>query len=326
MLEHMNKREQHNISSLLEKHVLGICTPEESALLEQWYAAFPEEGQVWQDASEKAAMKDALKAGIFGAITPGKVHPITSVPVKASRKIWWQAAAVVAVLMGAWLMYNTFSHKKGPDYVVVSAAAGKGIVKLQLPDQSELWLEPGTLIRYRKDFGNAGREIELTDGMAFFSVRKHAKQPFLVKTPGGVQAKVLGTEFTVKAYPQSEEVQVMVSSGTVQVSDSTHILGVLTANQQISYQQHAHDTKRTEGALEDWRTGGLAFNNASFAEVARILQNRYGLQVAYNAASVASFRFNFRISKHTSATEMLEMLKDISGLVYTLNDNKVTIH
>jgi transmembrane sensor len=322
----MNTPEQHIITSLLEKHALGICTPEESALLEQWYAAFPEEGPVWRDASETAAMKDALKAGIFDAITPGKVHPITSVPVRATRRIWWQAAAVIVVLVGAWFMYNTFSHKKEPDYIVVSAPAGKDIVKLQLPDQSEVWLEPGTLVRYRKDFGNAGREIELTDGMAFFSVRKHAKQPFLVKAQGGVQAKVLGTEFTVKAYTQSDEVQVMVSEGTVQVSDSTHILGILTANQQISYQQHAHATKRTEGALEDWRTGGHAFNNASFAEVARILKNRYGLQVAYNAANVASFRFNFRISKHTSALEMLEMLKDISGLGYTLNNNKVTIH
>jgi ferric-dicitrate binding protein FerR (iron transport regulator) len=232
----------------------------------------------------------------------------------------------VVVLVGAWFMYNTFSHKKEPDYVVVSAAAGKGIIKLQLPDQSEVWLEPGTMVRYRRDFGSGGREIELTDGMAFFSVRKYAKQPFLVKTPDGVQAKVLGTEFTVKAYSQSEEVQVMVSSGTVQVSDSSRILGVLTANQQISYQQHVHATKRTEGALEDWRTGGHTFNNASFAEVARILENRYSLHVVYNAASVASFRFNFRISKHTSALEMLEMLKDISGLAYTLNNNKVTIH
>lgn len=322
----MNTPEQHIIASLLEKHALGICTPEESALLEQWYAAFPEEGPVWRDVSEKAAMKDALKAGIFDAIAPGKVHPITLVPVKASRRIWWQAAAVVVVLVGAWFMYNTFSHKKELEYVVVSAAAGKDIVRIQLPDQSEVWLEPGTLVRYRKDFGNEGREVELRDGMAFFSVRKHAKQPFLVKTPGGVQTKVLGTKFTVKAYTQSDEVQVMVSEGIVQVSDSTHILGILTANQQISYQQHAHATKRTEGALEDWRTGGYTFNNASFAEVARFLEKHYGLQVVYNAASVASLRFNFRISKHTSALEMLEMLKYMSGLAYTLNDNKVTIH
>ena len=322
----MNKPEQHIITSLLEKHALGICTPEERALLEQWYAAFPEKGQVWRNDAEKAEMKETLKAGIFDVIASEKVYPIASTSVQRPRRIWWQAAAVAAVLVVTYLMYNKYSHKKEPDYVVVSAAAGKGIVKLQLPDQSEVWLEPGTLVRYRKDFGKAGREIELTDGMAYFSVRKNAKQPFLVKVRGGVQTKVLGTEFTVKAYTQSEEVQVMVSSGIVQVSDSTRILGILKANQQLSYRQNAHATKRTEEVLEDWRTGDLALNNASFAEVARILKNRYGLQVAFSAADVTSYRFTLHIGKHTSAAEMLEMLKDISGLAYTLNDNKVTIH
>ncbi|HEX6431721.1 MAG TPA: FecR domain-containing protein [Niastella sp.] len=320
------KREQSNISSLLEKHALGICTPEEMALLEQWYAAFPEEGQVWQDASEKAAMKDALKAGIFDAIAPEKVYHITPIAVQRSRRIWWQAAAAVIVLVGAWLMYNTFNHKKEPEYIVMSALAGKGIVKVELPDHSEVWLEPGTTVRYRKDLGNADREIELADGKAFFSVRKHAKFPFLVKTPGGVKTKVLGTEFTVKAYTQSNEVQVMVSEGIVQVSDSTVILGILKANQQLSYQQDAHTIKRTEGVPEDWRTGVIVLNNATFADVARILETRYGLQVVFNAADVASYRFNLRISKNTTAADMLEMLKDISGLAYTLNHNKVTIH
>jgi transmembrane sensor len=322
----MNNREQQIITSLLEKHALGICTAEEMALLEQWYAAFPENGQVWRNDAEKTEIKDALKAGIFDAIAPAKVYPISEAPVKKPRRLWWQAAAVVAVLLGTWLMYNKYSHKKEPEYVVVSAPAGKGIVKLQLPDQSEVWLEPGTIVRYQKDFGHAGREIELTDGKAFFSVRKNAKQPFLVKTANGVQAKVLGTQFTVKAYTQSEEVQVMVSEGIVQVADSAVVLGILKANQQLSYQQNVHITKRTEGVPADWRTGDLFLNNASFSEVVRILENHYGLQVTFNAEAVAAYRFNLRISKNTTAAEMLEMLKDISGLVYTLKDNKVTIH
>ena len=36
----MNTPEQHIITSLLEKHALGICTPEESALLENGMLLF----------------------------------------------------------------------------------------------------------------------------------------------------------------------------------------------------------------------------------------------------------------------------------------------
>jgi transmembrane sensor len=326
MYEHMNKPEQSIITSLLEKHSLGICTREEMALLEQWYAAFPEKENVWTDATEKAEIKDSLKAGIFDAIAEEKVHPISQARVKKPHRIWWQAAAVAAVLVISFAIYNIFSHKKDPEYVVVSAPAGKEIVQLELPDHSEVWLEPGTTVRYQKDYGNGDRKIELMEGMAFFSVRKNAKLPFLVNTQSGVQTKVLGTEFTVKAYAQSKEVQVMVSSGIVQVSDSTGVLGILKANQQLSYGQDAHITKRTEGKLEDWRSGDITLKNASFVEIVRILKNRYGLKVEFNAEDVASYRFNLRISKNSSAAEILEMLKDISGLAYTLNDNKVTIH
>jgi len=322
----MNKPEQSIITSLLEKHALGICTQEEMALLEQWYAAFPEKGNVWTGEAEKAQMKEALKTGIFKVIADEKVYPIVQARVKRPHRIWWQAAAVAALLVITFLLYDHYSHKREPDYVVVSAPAGKDIVKIELPDHSQVWLEPGTTLRYRKAFSNKVREIELADGMAFFSVRKNAKLPFLVYAPGGVQTKVLGTEFTVKAYTQSKDVQVMVTSGIVEVSDSAGVLGILKADQQLSYERDAHITKRTTGNLEDWRNGELTLNNASIAELVRILENRYGLQVTVKTAAIERYRFNLHISKNTSAAEMLEMLKDISGLTYTLNNNKVTIH
>lgn len=322
----MNKPEQSIITSLLEKHALGICTQEEMALLEQWYAAFPGEEQVWRNDGEKAEIKAALKAGIFDVIAEKKVHPISKARVKQPRRLWWQAAAVAAILVVAFSIYNIYGHKKEPVYVIVSAPAGKGIVKQELPDHSAIWLEPGTTLRYRNDYGNADRVIELAEGMAYFAVQKNASQPFLVKTPGGVQTKVLGTAFTVKAYRQSKEVQVMVSSGIVEVSDSTGVLGILKADQQLSYGQEAHSTKRTEGKLEDWRTGDIVLKNASFTELVRILEKRYDLHVVFNSASVASMRFTLRISNNTTAAELLETLKDISGLAYTLSDNRVTIH
>jgi len=189
-----------------------------------------------------------------------------------------------------------------------------------------VWLEPGTTVRYQKDFGNEYRVIELMNGMAFFSVRKNAQLPFLVKTLRGVQTKVLGTEFTVKAYTQANEVQVMVTSGIVQVADSTGLLGTLKADQQLSYQPKAHITKLTEGKLDDWRTGNIALRNASFAELVHILENRFGLQVVYNERSVAAYSFTLRIDEHTTAAGLLEILKEISGLAYEYHNGKIIIH
>jgi transmembrane sensor len=331
----MNKPDQSIISSLLEKHSLGICTPEEMALLRQWYAAFPEKGQVWHNDDEKAVVKELLKADIFEAIAQEKVVPVTHVERKKGIiKIWWQAAAVVAVLLGVYLFYNELNYKKDSakpepeaEYFNAVAPAGKGNVQLHLfPDHSEAILEPGTTLHVKKGYGTVNREIELLDGMAYFTVQKNAQLPFIVKTPGGLQTKVLGTEFTVKAYSQLEDVQVMVTSGTVQVANGTGLLGTLKADQQLSYDQKTHVVTRTEGKLIDWRKGDLALRNASFAEVARILETRFGLQVEYNKKAVADYSFTLRINKQTTAEEMLEMIKEISGLSYDFGYDKVTIH
>lgn len=314
----MKQPEQHIIVSLLEKHALGILTPEERVLLEKWYADFPQEGRVWEGASEKAAMKAAMRAEIFDVIAPNKMQPVKP----KLRWMWWPAAAVVAALVVVFLV----SRKTSPAYIIERAPVGKGIVRMQLPDQSEMWLEPGTEVRYQADFGTGHRQIALVDGMAFFSVRGQSATPFLVSIPGGIQVKVLGTGFTVKKYAASPNVEVMVNSGAVQVADSTGGVAVLKAGQQLSFQSTISSGKRSDGVVADWRTGDLTVTDASVAEVARILERRYGLQVTFDAEHFTAYRLTFRIGREDTAADVLEMLKDISGIGYTLTGNRVIMH
>lgn len=330
----MKPPEEH-IISLLEKHALGICSPEERKLLEQWYASFPENAPVWLHSAEKAALKEGMKAEIFNAITDTTIRRLpadnnTGVtafrPRQRARRLFWPAAAIL-VLLSAALMFYIFSGRE-PDVLLtsVTAPAGKGLMLVQLPDQSEIWLEPGSRIRYAADFGETSRQVELEDGMAFFSVSRQTELPFTVNTPGGLQVKVLGTAFTVKAYRGLQDMQVSVTSGAIQVSDSTGVLGVLKADQQILYHQDTRKAIRSTGPEDDWRTGNMELNDAPFAEVARILENRYGLQVAFNNEDIARYRFNLRINRQAGAEEILEMLQDISGLDYTFENGRITVY
>jgi transmembrane sensor len=327
MLAHMAHPEHYNIASLLEKHALGICTPEENTLLQQWYASFPGNGSVWQDAAEKETTKASLKAAIFSSITEEQLPSVAPAKVPSIRRRWWQAAAAAAILIiGGIMLHHRYSQPKQPVYVVISAPAGKGIVQQPLPDGSQMWLEPGTTVRYRNDFDKEDRQVELVDGMVFFAVQKRSGLSFTVQAPGGLQTQVLGTEFTVKAYRQLNDMQVMVKTGTVQVADSMRILDTLTAGQQLTYRQQTHESVRsTDQVTSDWRTGNLVLNNAAFAEVVRLLETRYGLQVVYNTDHVATLHFTLHIHPQSNAISVLELLKEISGLSYTLNDGTVTI-
>jgi transmembrane sensor len=339
----MSHPDQHTINLLLEKHALGICTPEERAVLEKWYAAFPVDGQLFHDELEKQEVKASLKKGIFGAIgeeiagvneepsgriplLQQEVKPLTVVDNRPVRRMYWRAAAAILVLMATGSLFYLFSGKKEViSFTEVSAPVGKRILHMQLPDGSDMWLEPGSRLRYASDFGKQSRDVQIVDGLAYFSVVPAATHPFTVTTTSGITAKVLGTEFSVKAYQGLADIQVYVGSGMVQVSDSHHILGVLEADQQIVYQLATHTATRFDGRLDDWRQGSLLLQNVPFEEVARILQNRYQVRVAYDTAMMYTYRFNLGITEKASLDEVLEMLKDLSGMTYTLHDGRVTV-
>lgn len=323
----MSHPDQHIIERLLEKHALGICTPEERAVLERWYAAFPAEGRVFEDEAERQTTRESMKAGLFAAIGAPTEAAADPVPEKRPvRHLYWRAAAAVLVLIVAGGLFYLFNSKPAPvTYTLVTAPAGKSIYHLQLPDGSAMWLEPGTRLRYADNFGKRSRDVQMVDGMAYFTVAKGASHPFTVSTPAGIQAKVLGTEFTVKAYESVPYIQVAVREGVVQVSDSNAVIGTLKAGQEIVYQLDAHTATRTDGPVNDWRKGNLTLLNSSFTEVARILQNRYQAKVTFDTAMMAPYRFNLQINEQTSLEDMMEILKALSGMTYTLSNGQVTV-
>ncbi|MBC9909165.1 FecR family protein [Chitinophaga varians] len=319
----MSHPDKSLIDRLLEKHALGICTEEERAVLDRWYASFPAEGRVFEDEAERKATRELMKAGIFEIIG---TMPAAMPEKRPVRRLYWQVAAAILLLIVAGDVFFSLRDKPAPaSYATVTAPAGKQVMHVQLPDGSVMWLEPGSRLRYADPFGKNSRHVQMLDGRAYFSVAPGASAPFVVSAPGGIETKVLGTEFSVKAYQGVGYIQVGVSTGKVQVSDSTAVLGVLEAGQQIVYQLETHKATREDGDIADWRNGALTMQNASFAEVARILQNHYGVQVSYEPAMMATYRFNLRIAAKTSLEETLEMLKDLSGMTYTLSNGRVTV-
>ncbi|WP_343745687.1 FecR domain-containing protein [Chitinophaga sp.] len=310
------------IDRLLEKHALGICTEEERAVLDRWYASFPAEGRVFEDEAERKATRELMKAGIFEIIGAAEAVPER----KPLRRLYWQIAAAILLLIAIGDLFYVLRGKPEPmSYTEIVAPAGKNVLHVSLPDGSAMWLEPGSRLRYAEAFGKKCRDVQILDGLAYFSVAPGVSAPFMVSTPAGIRTTVLGTEFSVKAYQETRYVQVSVRSGKVQVADSTTMLGVLEAGQQIVYQLGTHTATRTDGPVDDWRNGDLTLQNASFAEVARILQNHYGVQVSYDTAMMANYRFNLRIAAQTPLQETLGMLNDLSGMTYTLSKDRITV-
>ncbi|AWM34429.1 FecR family protein [Hymenobacter nivis] len=145
-------------------------------------------------------------------------------------------------------------------------------------------------------------------GEAFFRVAHDAAHPFRVLT-AHLETRVLGTSFTVRAYPQQAGTVVQVRTGRVRVSPrrpaptvaqaQNRTLGpavralVLLPNQQAVYAPGRQQLRREltpQPVL--LAPQPFAFDNRPVAEVLEALKTAYGVDIRYSPAAVAGCTVN----------------------------------
>ncbi len=89
-----------------------------------------------------------------------------------------------------------------------------------LSDGSLVQLEPGSVLRYKKDFEPGKRWLHL-DGEAKFQVAKNKKRPFTVFAEN-VSTTAVGTIFTVNSKNKHKRITVKLEEGKVLVQDLNH--------------------------------------------------------------------------------------------------------
>ncbi|HNP53590.1 MAG TPA: FecR family protein, partial [Ferruginibacter sp.] len=88
--------------------------------------------------------------------------------------------------------------------------------KLQLPDGSQVWVNSDSKLSYPASFQGGQRDVYL-EGEAYFDVVKDPKHPFIVHT-SGIDVRVLGTAFNVKAYEAEPTIEATLVHGMIEVT------------------------------------------------------------------------------------------------------------
>lgn len=222
----------------------------------------------------------------------------------------WSAAAVFAGLlfMAGWYVFYLTSVTTASYVGLVTQAAhkyelfeAKNLTKatrlVNLPDGSSVLLKKGSRLSYPKDFGQDKREVFLT-GEAFFEIAKNAHKPFYVFA-NEIVTKVLGTSFTVKAYPQDKQILVTVKTGKVSVLTSDNweaktqqhnrLEGlVLNPNQQAIFEKESalliKKTTDTRDQLMEPQAEYMRFEYEEFpvGKIFEQLENAYQIKITYD--------------------------------------------
>lgn len=210
---------------------------------------------------------------------------------KQKRKRVWQfvkyvtsAAALIAV---TWMLsWYVLVGSETPSYTEITVPKGQR-VHLTLPDGSEAWLSSLSTLKWPSVFSSDARTVSL-NGEGFFTVTKDASRPFTVHTKR-YDVRVLGTEFNVYAYSNSQKFETDLLSGKVQVisAECPKEKINLLPNEKVSLVDGKLIKSVSHFEGKDYREQGLYdFEEKSLGEVLERLEQWYDVRFTVNNPSL----------------------------------------
>lgn len=197
--------------------------------------------------------------------------------------------AVAAILVLAFFVAGgyEFFYKPSSSAVMLEVKATDQVLNtFALPDGTLVSLNSKTRVFYPEKFGRKTREVSI-EGEAFFEVKPNKNKPFIIHA-GKAQIKVLGTSFSVSAYPETKQVEVIVKTGKVQVMNTT--AGPAQTNELILVPGDKGTLVFSSNALQKttngdpnfiaWKTRNLTFKATSLLEVIRNLEKVYKVNIS----------------------------------------------
>ena len=178
-------------------------------------------------------------------------------------------------------IFNTLQIPRGGEYF------------LTLADGTEVWLNAETEIRYPVQFTGNKRVVYL-DGEAYFTVAPDKKKPFtVVSTHASVS--VLGTQFNFRAYPDEQDVQTTLVSGSVIMQSEKYKqqIKLVPGEQGVLEKRSANLTKQEVNTYlyTAWKDGRFAFRDARLEDLFNILARWYDLSIFYQSPEAKDIRF-----------------------------------
>jgi transmembrane sensor len=257
---------------LLEKYFSGEeCSPEELAAIREYLDSgaptFFEE--TWQQAG--GLVNEKRKAINWKAIQKG-----------TTGRFQWRPYAAAALISGLLILCGVFLFRSAPQAEWKEVHNTSGNVRLiTMPDGTRIWLNNHTSIRYADNYGKHDRTLHLS-GEAYFDVTKDAAAPFSIHTDD-LQTTVLGTTFTIRAWPAINNIEVALVTGSVQVTGPGQAPEKLQPGDVLRFSKTDRHIQRLPAAVRPdmhaWISGKIVLSNTPLTEALQQLEQIYQVKI-----------------------------------------------
>ncbi|MBS2211779.1 FecR domain-containing protein [Carboxylicivirga mesophila] len=332
-------KEDIDYRNLMVRFFDKTATDDELQKLSEWLKESDENKQLFNEFNESYQFADIsvkgwiydtdanwkqIKNRIQSKQNSGKIRMLTS-----RQYNWLSVAAIITLLlmvgsMARLLMNQSQNEFNNQKLSVIAPSGQKSQVVLQ--DGTKVWLNSDTELTYKYDVDDNKRIVTL-DGEAFFDVAKDKERPFIVQTDG-IDLVVYGTRFNVHSYKDERIIETTLEEGSVGVK--VHASGkewLMKPGQQCIYNKELQAVEMEETNVSfytAWTNDKLIFDDNTFIEVVRKLERWYGVQIELDEELFTSERFTLTIT-HESLTEVMELIKVVAPIQYTINERNVRI-
>ncbi|MCC8036150.1 MAG: FecR domain-containing protein [Rikenellaceae bacterium] len=299
--------ERKNIESLLTDYFRGDLSPLEESVVEQWI----EKNTAHKKSAGEASKLNFLCESLFmdrttdsrGAYKKVSSRIRTAAVHRALTRLQKFAAVVAIPLVAASIyLFSSLQHQQN---TVIEVRANTGMVsEVTLPDNTTVWLNSNSSLKYPARFGQGKRMVELS-GEAFFDVAEDAKKKFIVQARTA-QVEVYGTEFNIEAYPDSQEIHTTLVSGSVgfryENSVNQKVITHMEPNQQLSYNSATGSLslRYVDTAFNTaWKEGKVVLDDTPLADALRVIGNKYNVAFVIRNDSLRENTFTGTFSYQT---------------------------
>ena len=307
------------IEALLDRYLKGETSAEENRIVEDWLEKSNNSHSEWQllNPSRKNQWLEEVLGEIQNSIQASKSERVV---IPQRHHLWRHIAAVAAVLAICFTLYLEWPAFQG---LVQSPALTALTVPLnqqkqiKLADGSKVWINSNSQLKYPPQFNGKTREVYLS-GEAYFDIKHDADKPFIIHT-GKVVTTVLGTAFDIKEDKMGHTIVVTVTRGKVSVVHGDRQLGIITPNQQISYNLLDSKSVQTEVDAKQaiaWQKTELHFEDITFAEAALELEQRFNVKINFSHDKIKDCRFTGTAIKGEKLDQILKVICAFNHATY----------
>ncbi|MFY9152280.1 MAG: FecR family protein [Prolixibacteraceae bacterium] len=260
---------------------------------------------------------------------------------------------ILAFTLGGSLSY-LFVNKQilvPASFCEVTAPLGS-TSEITLPDNSRVWLNAGSKLKYSTKFNQNNRLLYL-EGEGYFKVAKNKQLPFIVDA-FGFEVKAVGTEFNVKAYAKDATIETTMVEGKVTLQHSTENIldGVyLVPNQKATFFKSEEtltvevirrikeskeelnyipkdrlviDPKIDPRSIISWKENRLIIERELLSDLAEKIGRKYNYNFEFRSEDIKNISFSGTLEDET-LPQVMNVIKLSSPIDYEIVGKTVII-